>query len=160
MSAKIICRPIIRVAIGIKKIVISVLVFMFCITSALLTGCKGVGDKEVRKNIEFTVCDDTRLPDELKQIIEEKKGKMFKLTYISGEYLYIAVGYGEHSRATYSVVVNDLFSTENALYFDADLRTEEGTKSDAANNIGAPSMYPYIVIKCEKINKPVVFNVD
>ncbi len=133
---------------------------MLCIVSVLLTGCKGVGKEEGRKDIEFTVCDDTRLPDELKQIIDEKKEKMFKLTYISGEYLYIAVGYGEHSRSTYSVVVNDLFLTENALYFDADLKTESGTASDASNNTGAPSMYPYIVIKCEKINKPVVFNVD
>lgn len=147
-------------AINIKKRIQKAFVVLLCILSVLLAGCKGMGNEEVRKDIEFTVCDDTRLPDELRQIIEEKKGKMFKLTYISGEYLYIAVGYGEHSRATYSVIVNDLFLTENALYFDADLRTEEGTKTDASNNIGTPSMYPYIVIKCEKINKPVVFNVD
>ncbi len=143
---------------AVKKF-IKIVPFLFvCLVSVLAAGCSSKDREEVRKDIEFTVCDSTRMPDELRTIIDEKKAKPFKLSYISGEYLYIAVGYGEHSRANYSVVINDLFLTENAIYIDADLSTSKQTESDASAS--EPSMCPYIVIKCEKIDRPVVFNVD
>lgn len=145
----------------IMRKIVKIIPFLFMFFMVfLMTACSGSNQKEVRKNIEYTVCDTTRMPDELHSIIEEKKAKPFKLSYISGEYLYIAVGYGEHSRANYGVTVNDLFLTENAIYIDADLSTNDQTQTDAQQAAGEPSMYPYIVVKCEKIDKPVVFNVD
>lgn len=129
----------------------------FFLVAFLITGCMKEPEQDVRQNIEYTVCDDTRLPDELLKIIKEKQEKLFKLTYISGEYLYIVIGYGAHSSDSYSVVVNDLFLTDNAIYVDTDLKTVD-TASDT--DAGESSMYPHIVLKCEKIDKPVVFNVD
>ena len=46
------------------------------------------------KDIEFTVLGEENIPEELKQIIEEKKEKEFKITYQDSDFLYICVGYG------------------------------------------------------------------
>lgn len=119
-----------------------------------------------KKNIDFTVCDATRMPDELLSIIEEKKLKTFKLTYVNNNYLYIAVGYGEHDRRNLNVVVNDLYMTNNAIYVDTSLTTYEQTDSGASASdadeliSGEASMCPYIVLKCEKYELPVIFDID
>lgn len=127
----------------------------------LLFSVSGCGKKEEskRKNIEFTVCDETRMPQELLEIIEEKKAKIFKLTYVNNNYLYIAIGYGEHNRKNLNVVVEDLYLTDNAIYVETNLMTEEATGTNAVAE-GSASMYPYIVLKCEKYELPVVFDID
>ena len=58
-------------------------------------GCK-VEEKDDAKvsDMKFTVISEKELPDELKKIIEEKKQKEMKLTYMSGDKLYIVRGYG------------------------------------------------------------------
>lgn len=123
-----------------------------------VTGC-GKGEDSKRRDIDFTVCDDTKVPNELLEIINEKKAKVFKLTYINSEFLYIAIGYGEHERNNFNVVVEDLYVTDNAIYVDTNLYTSEMTPSDAVAEGGA-SMYPYVVLKCEKYELPVVFEID
>ena len=55
-------------------------------------GCK-VEEKNDAKvsDMKFTVISEKELPDELKKIIEEKKQKEMKLTYMSGDKLYIYI---------------------------------------------------------------------
>ncbi|MCX4321102.1 MAG: protease complex subunit PrcB family protein, partial [Lachnospiraceae bacterium] len=83
-------------------------VFIFC-----LAGC-GVETKdgnEKIKDLEFTVLGEENIPEELKQVIEEKKEKEFKLTYQDGDFLYICVGYGRQETGGYSITVNELYLT-------------------------------------------------
>ncbi len=137
---------------------IKALAFLLSIGLLFLTGCEKQPE-EAKKNVEFTVCDESKMPNELLEIINEKKDKIFKLSYINDNYLYIAVGYGEKNRQNYAVTIEDLYVTENAIYIDTALYTDETTPTDAIVK-GTPSMYPYIVVKCEKIDLPVVFNTD
>ena len=116
--------------------------------------------------MEYTVCDETKLPDELANIIEEKKNGVFKLSYVNNDAMYIAIGYGAHNRQNLSVIVEDVYKTDNAIYVETNLYTKDeiesnelSTDSDAVK-AGTPSMYPYIVIKCDKYDLPVVFDVD
>ena len=125
----------------------------------LFTGCMEKEEDKLKKDVEFTVCDKTKLPEELVEIIQEKKEKVCKLTYINGSYMYIVVCYGEHSRNNLNVVVKDLYVTDTALYVDTTLATSGHSPSDA-EALGEYSMYPYIVLKCEKYDLPVVFNID
>ncbi len=135
------------------------LLMVFLLMATLfLVACDGK-DETQKKAVEFTVCDESKMPNELLEIVNEKKEKIFKLSYINDNYLYIAVGYGERNRQDYSVIVEDLYVTDNAIYVDTELYTEENTPSDAVAS-GTASMYPYIVIKCEKIDLPVVFDTD
>ena len=138
----------------IKKILIILCgILLLCMAA----GC-GKKDEKVKKEIEFTVCDKTRMPEELLEIIEEKKESVFKLSYLNNDYMYIAIGYGEKNRQNLNVVVEDLYLTDNAIYVETNLITDEASATDGTT--GESSMYPYIVIKCEKYDLPVVFDID
>lgn len=107
------------------------------------------------KDLEFTVLADENIPEELKAVIEEKKGNTFKVTYQDNGFLYICIGYGEQVSGGYSITVNALYLTENAIYVDTTLLGPE--PGEAATKKDTPS-YPYIVLKTEFLDKPVVFN--
>ena len=47
---------------------------------------------------------------------EERKAENFKLTYSDKQYLYICIGYGEQETGGYSIAVNELYLTDNAIY--------------------------------------------
>ena len=104
------------------------------------------------KDIQFTVIEQSEIPQELLNTMEEKKKDGFKLTYEDGENLYLAVGYGEQKTGGYSISVDECYLTENAIYFGTTLTGPE--KGEKVNEV---SSYPYIVVKTEYIDEPVVF---
>ncbi len=123
----------------------------------LITGCAKEKDPlEKIKDLEFTVLAEENIPEELKSIIEEKKADAFKVTYQDNGFLYICVGYGEQVSGGYSITVNGLYLMENAIYVDTTLLGPDPADTSAAKK-NTPS-YPYLVIKTEFIDKPVVFN--
>lgn len=122
--------------------------------AAMLSACGGETEKEEnRNNLEFTVVSEDRLPDELKEILDQKKESAFKLTYADEGYLYICVGYGKQESGGYSVTVNELYETDNAIYVNTNLL---GPK--AGSSPGTSPSYPYIVLKIEFRDKTVVFD--
>ena len=134
-----------------KKICLLVIV---SIMAAMLSACGGETEKEEdRNNLEFTVVSEDRLPDELKEILDQKKESAFKLTYADEGYLYICVGYGKQESGGYSVTVNELYETDNAIYVNTNLL---GPK--AGSSPGTSPSYPYIVLKIEFRDQPVVFD--
>ena len=134
-----------------KKICLLVIV---SIMAAMLSACGGETEKEEdRNNLEFTVVSEDRLPDELKEILDQKKESAFKLTYADEVYLYICVGYGKQESGGYSVTVNELYETDNAIYVNTNLL---GPK--AGSSPGTSPSYPYIVLKIEFRDKTVVFD--
>ena len=160
-------------------ILVLVLVALACVSS----GCRKQEARE-RQELEFTVCAETELPDDLRGLIEEKKTQAFQISYTTKEHLYIVVGYGEHDRTNLCVVVEELYKTDRAIYVKTNLKTMEsmegagdgqsgeasridgGTsgvhtagdgQSDKASRIDAePSMYPYIVIRLPRMDLPVL----
>lgn len=122
-----------------------------------LTGC---GQKEPKdalakiKNLEFTVLSEDMIPEELQKAIQEKNGAPFKITYSDSGFLYIAIGYGTQETGGFSITVNDLYLTENAIYFDTTLL---GPSPDSPLPAGDTASYPYLVVKTEYIDEPVVF---
>ena len=66
-----------------KKICLLVIV---SIMAAMLSACGGETEKEEnRNNLEFTVVSEDRLPDELKEILDQKKESAFKARLESAE---------------------------------------------------------------------------
>lgn len=119
------------------------------------TGCKEEKDNLAKiKDLEFTVIAEENIPEELKKAIEEKKTEEFKVTYIDNGYIYICTGYGEQETGGYSITVNSLYETANAIYFDTTLIGPEPGENDGKKT---SKSYPYIVVKTEMIDKPVVF---
>ncbi len=122
--------------------------------SLCLAACgSSVSANAQKEELEFTVVSEERLPGELLEIVESKKESAFKVTYADEGYLYVCVGYGKQDSGGYSVTVNDLYETENAVYVNTNLL---GPK--AGSTPGNSPSYPYIVLKVEFRDKTVVFD--
>ena len=61
---------------------------------------------------------------------------------------------GENAAGGFGITVNDLYLTENAIYFDTTLL---GPSPDSEAPASDTASYPYLVIKTEYIDEPVVF---
>ncbi len=134
----------------LKKFVLLTYVLLLCFA---LSACKSnKGEENKIKDLEFTVVEDADLPEKLAKIIEEKKVNPFKLTYSNEDYLYIVQGYGGQKSGGYSITVNELYLTENAIHVKTNL-IGPGKDEPVSPNI----TYPYVVIKTEYLDKLVVF---
>lgn len=133
----------------------SILVITAILFSCLLFGACKNSNAEVKriKDLEFTVVEDAEVPEELMKIINQKKEQPFRLSYTNTDYLYIVVGYGQQNSGGYSITVDDLYLTKNAIYIDTTLLGP--AKGEAVTQA---LTYPYIVIKVEYMDKRVVFN--
>lgn len=117
------------------------------------SGCTMLSQERVKlQDLEFTVLSEEVVPEELLTIINEKKSEAFKLTYSDDAYLYIVIGYGQQPTGGYSIAVNELYLAEESIYVNTTLLGPENV--DMGDKV--PSC-PYIVLKTEFIDKPVVF---
>ena len=119
----------------------------------LIGGCsvKKAGSEKI-KDLDFTVLKEEEIPEKLLQEIEAKKEDDFKMSYVMDDYLYIVRGFGMQETGGYSIQVQDVYLTENAVYFDADLI---GPKNGEVQEKAVS--YPYIVIKLQRQEENVVF---
>ena len=132
-----------------KKLILVIV----CMSVLCLVGCVSEQlNSEKLRDIEFTVVSENKIPKELKEMMDEKEGKPFKLTYADNGIMYIAVGYGEQSTNGYSIEVKELYETKNAVYIHTDLI---GPSKD--EKVVERKSYPYIVVKAEFVDKKVVF---
>lgn len=126
---------------------------MWVLVVRTLSGCsmnKDDGNKV--RDLEFSVTAEAEVPQELAQIIAEKQQSPFKLTYSDDQNLYIVAGYGKQDSGGFSIAVNELYLTENSIVLDTDL-----IGPAKGENGGTENSYPYIVIKTEMSELPVVF---
>lgn len=128
-----------------------------CLVCLMCLGVYACGQKQDTmtkiKDLECTVMAEENIPEELLEKIEEKKADAFKMTFEDQGFLYICVGYGKQNTGGYSIAVNELYETANAVYIDTNLI---GPKPEEKSNPVAS--YPYVVVKTEFISKPVVFD--
>ena len=119
----------------------------------VIGGCGDADDEDVKvKDLEFTVLKESEIPKDIMELIEQKKSQEFKVTKTSEPYTYIIVGYGKQKTGGYSIQVEDLYLGEKAVYVDTELLGPvkgETVKEEAS--------YPYIVIKLEQREEPIVF---
>ena len=119
----------------------------------LLSACgmKKTSEEKVQ-DVEFTVVGDEDIPETLKNAIEEKKKGAFKLSYADNNDLYLAAGYGEQPTGGYSIVVDELYTTDSTIVFATTLKGPE-----EAENIQNFITYPYIVVKMEYLDYEVIY---
>ncbi len=128
------------------------LICMMCVLCSM-SGCsKKEISVEKQKDLDFTVLEQGDIPEKLGEEIANKKENGFKITYIDGEYMYIAVGYGKRDTGGYNVLVKDLYLTKNAIYINTSL---VGPRENEM--VLKATTYPYIVIKTKAIDLNVVF---
>ena len=137
-----------------QPILLSLLVIiLIALTLALFAGCaSSQKEKKKLKDVDYTILEERDIPEKLAESIEQTKEAEFKLSFETESDLYLVHGYGEQETGGYSIVVRDLFLTENALYFDTELLGPE----NGSNPQKKPS-YPYIVVKTKKYKQNIVF---
>ena len=122
--------------------------------SVCIPGCVRRTDTEEKiRDLEFTVLDKEEVPPGLSGVIEEKKEKTFQISYGDQGILYIAEGYGGQPTSGYSVAVDSLYETEDAVCIHTSLMgPEKGEETEETVT------YPYVVVRLEYIGKDVIFN--
>lgn len=109
-------------------------------------------DTEKIRDLEYTVLEETEIPETLMGEIEQKKSEDFKMSYCEDDGLYIVRGFGMQETGGYSIQMRELYLADNAIYFDADLIGPE-----SGQDVEKKVSYPYIVIKTERLEENVVF---
>lgn len=130
-----------------------ILLFLFVMVSVLLVGCKASRKQgaDDRKEIDFTVVDTRKLPEELTKLIEENRQKEIRMTYTDGADLYLVRGYGEQKTGGYSVEVTGCTEDEQAIYFDTRLIGPSGQEK-----LPNEPSYPFLVAKIQAREKEVL----
>lgn len=104
------------------------------------------------EDLPYTILEEGQIPQELASLIEEKKGQRFQVTFDTGDKRYIAVGYGAQATGGYSISVEELYLSTNAIYLNTNLigplKGEAVTEAES---------YPYLVIQIDYLDKSVVF---
>ena len=118
-----------------------------------LSGCSiQTNEQEKLRDLEYTIVEEGKAPEGLEAILEEKRKGEFKLTYEEEGQLYLWIGYGEQNTSGYSIAVNELYLSENAIYFDTSL-----IGPSKEEQVAEVSSYPCLVARTEYVDKPVVF---
>ena len=106
-----------------KKWLLSLMAVMgIFLAGVYAVACGGEKQAEKLRDLEFAVIGPDETPQELAQIIEEKKNDSFRLTYTSGNDLYIAAGYGKQETGGYSITVPELYLTDNSIIVKTELK--------------------------------------
>jgi hypothetical protein len=126
---------------------------LVCLLLMMTAGC-GLRRDETEKirDLDYTVVKEADIPEEFLSRIESEKTTEFRMTYSDGEYLYIARGYGEQETGGYSITVQELYLTEDAVVFSGALYGPQN-----GEQVTQSKSYPYIVIKLELLELPVTF---
>ncbi|SCI31548.1 Uncharacterised protein [uncultured Clostridium sp.] len=120
---------------------------------AAFTGCQSGNSEETQgEDLEFTVIGEADIPAALKELIDKKREKPFKLTYADGQEMYIVIGEGPQKGGGYSVAVKALYETDNSIVIRTELMGPEAGEAKGTEN-----SYPVLIVKTEYRDKPVVF---
>lgn len=134
-----------------KKISLGILAAVVLIVGLSSCGIIKI-DREEKQKLDYTVVKEEDMPREIQALIEERKEQEFQMAYQSGNELYLVKGYGQQEGGGYSIQVEALSMTENALELKTKLLGPSGEEDQSLE----PS-YPYIVIKMEYRDLPVRF---
>ena len=107
-------------------------------------------DMEKIRDVEYTVVEERKVPEVLKEFIDEKMKEPFEITYGDAGYLYIVKGYGAKDTGGYSIEVLDCFETTNAVCVKTNLLGPSEKEEIQEETC------PYIVLKIEYSDKNVI----
>lgn len=130
------------------------IISLLLIVLTIFTACKTEEpqDKNKIRDLEYTVIERENLPEIVLEKIEDEKTMPFKFSYSDGEYIYVAIGYGEQLTGGYSIQVRELYETDSYIVVKTELIGP--TSEELATSV---ITYPFIVIRTEDIGLPFCF---
>lgn len=138
---------------GIYELCLLGVLLLAAIFCSILGGCSVEETSRTKiSDLEYAIVEEAEIPDELREIIEEKKAADFKTTYEANDELYIVRGYGEQETGGYSIRIKECYLTANAILFDTEL---VGPRK--GEEVSVSPSYPYIVIRTKNCGKSTIF---
>ena len=93
----------------------------------LPAGCQFIRIEEgERTPLEYTIVKQEEIPEEISELMEQKKKKVFQMTYQVGDIRYLMKGYGEQLTGGYSIQVEEGSESENVFCDDGFKRFDLG----------------------------------
>lgn len=130
---------------AVRFAVIFGIVAMLCLS---LWGCVKKLDLNGKKEeIEYAICKDSNLPEQLQELLEERKKKPGTFTYRNSTYLYLVVCYGKKEYSGFSVKIEECWKSEEILF----LRTQLMGPA-VGEKIIETETFPYIVVRCRQMD--------
>ena len=99
-------------------------------------------EKETGKELSYAIVKPGDFPPEIDQILRKKKESAFQMAYESGDDLYILRGYGKQKSGGFSIQIEEVSKSENAVF----VRTKLVGPAAKEEQKGAASC-PYVVLK-------------
>ncbi len=133
----------------------NVIALMFIVALAVfLTSCSIQNiDTEKIRDLEYVVLEEEYIPEEVYEQMVNDMDEFCRKAYVCSDVLYIVVCYGAQPTEGYSIEVDYVYESSNAILVETTLKGPSGM--DKVEEIIS---YPYIVLKVENIDKMVVFN--
>lgn len=120
-----------------------------CLFCVFLAGCSVKKYDETKQNdVDFTVLSEEEIPEQVSEIIETSKTENFRKTYSDKDYLYIIIGYGAQPTSSYSIEIQELYESSDALYITSMLKGPSRTEK-----VLEIETYPYIVVKVQHTDR-------
>ncbi len=118
-----------------------------------IDSCHTTIDREKLRDISYEIVDEEYIPAEIYEQLVQDMDEVNRKSYLCSDNLYIVVCYGAQPTGGYSIQVDELYESSNAIIVDTTLiGPSKQDKVDTAIS------YPYIVLKVENVGKTVVFN--
>lgn len=121
---------------------------LFAVVCLFVTGCvKNLNFNGKKEPVEYVICKESSLPEQLQTLLEEKKKKSGTFTYRNSMYIYLVVCYGKKDFSGYSVRIEECWRSEKTLFLQTQLIGPAGGESSMETET-----YPYIVVRCPQLD--------
>ena len=109
-------------------------------------------DKKRVRVLEYEVVLEENIPGEIMGELQGFSKSVCRCSYICSDSLYIVVYYGEQATDGYTVEINELYESSNAIFVETTLKGPTSYK-----DVKEEESYPYVVLKLKLSDKKVVF---
>lgn len=138
----------------IKKAVAIILAGLVAMCIMLLTACDMEHiDNEKIRDLDYVVLEEENIPEEVYEQVVNDMDEFCRKAYVCSDVLYIVVCYGAQPTEGYTINVDYLYESSNAILVETTLKGPSGM-----DNVEEVISYPYVVLQVENIDKTVVFN--
>ena len=128
-------------------------VLLAAVILMLLASCRitDVSEGE-RKELSYAIVKPGDFPPEIDQILRRKKESAFQMAYESGDDLYILRGYGKQKSGGFSIQIEEVSKSENAVFVRTKLvgpaaKSIRAQLAAAKEEQKGAASCPYVVLK-------------
>ncbi len=132
----------------------AITILLSVVLATYINGCNVENiDEEKIRDLEYIIVDEEYIPEEVYEQVITDLDEFCRKAYVCSDKLYIVVCYGAQPTEGYTIEVNQLYESSNAVIVETTLKGPSGM-----DKVAEVITYPYIVLQVENVDKTVVFN--